>query len=342
VDPAQDCPFDWQRRAEEGVTLLFPEPHTGWQNLDEQGLSALLALNSVRFFGPVKFRQLHQRGLSAGQILAEPSLLAPTAGKRTPDFLRQLSGLTQHGRSKETARAARLLEQADKYSARIISYGDREYPPLLYSSNYPLPVLYVRGALDVLQSPRCVAAVGSRKIRAPYVDLHDRFASTAGRLGIVVVSGFALGADSIGHMASVKAGGATIGAMAGGVDRPFPPENKDLWSELLGSRRAAFVSEAPFGARASSLTLRRRNKLIVALSGGVLVSQSASDGGAMNAFRFAIDDHKPVSTFASDGSQDTSGNRTIAGDPKSRGKVFGLAATSEDFEEWLRALASSI
>src|SRR6185503_14852705 len=97
-----------------------------------------------------------------------------------------------------------------------------------------------------------------------------------------------------------------------GLDLSFPPENRSLWNELLEYERAVFVSEFPFGRRAASLTLRKRNRLIVAFARGVLVSQSAKDGGAMNAYRFALDQKKPVATFAPDGSADTSGNALIA------------------------------
>ena len=58
------------------------------------------------------------------------------------------------------------------------------------------------------------------------------------------------------------------------------------------------MSELGFGVRASALTLRKRNKLIVAFARGVLVAQSAKDGGAMNAYRFAVEQKKPVATFA--------------------------------------------
>jgi predicted Rossmann fold nucleotide-binding protein DprA/Smf involved in DNA uptake len=77
--------------------------------------------------------------------------------------------------------------------------------------------------------------------------------------------------------------------MPGGLDRPFPPENRSLWEDFLSYPGAAFVSEFPFGTRASSLTLRKRNKLIVAFARAVLVSQSSADGGAMNAYRFAAE-----------------------------------------------------
>jgi predicted Rossmann fold nucleotide-binding protein DprA/Smf involved in DNA uptake len=130
--------------------------------------------------------------------------------------------------------------------------------------------------------------------------------------------------------------------MAGGLDRPFPPENKPLWETFLAAGRAVFVSESGFGARASALTLRRRNKLIVALAQGVLVGQSSTSGGAMNAYRFGLEQHKPVTTFEPDGADDTSGNAVIANDARSGGSFFPVGSSAPDlYEAWLRPLSSS-
>ena len=81
----------------------------------------------------------------------------------------------------------------------------------------------------------------------------------------------------------------------------FPPENRKLWRQLVDSGRAVFLSEFAFGRRAGSLTLRKRNKLIVAVSRGVLVGQTGKSGGAMNAFRFGLEQKKPIATFEPDG-----------------------------------------
>ena len=102
------------------------------------------------------------------------------------------------------------------------------------------------------------------------------------------------------------------------------------------------VSEAPFGTRASSLLLRKRNKLIVACALGVLFSQSAADGGAMNAYRFAAEQHKPIATFAGDGGKDTTGNQVIAEDEKNQVSVLPIDPSSQEiWRQWLLKASSS-
>ena len=184
---------------------------------------------------------------------------------------------------------------------------------------------------------RMVAVVGSRNTRELYAGAVRRFAGMAGHDGVGVVSGFAMGADSMGHRAAVEAGGRTVCVMPCGLDKVFPPENRGLWEDLLVHPNAVFVSEFGFGQRASSLLLRKRNKLIVAFAQGVLVAQSSLKGGAMNAYRFGREQKKPVATFRTDGTEETSGNELIEGDDRTGGLAFELADRQWGYE-WLQQL----
>ena len=127
--------------------------------------------------------------------------------------------------------------------ASILTYGHPSYPLNVFESNNAIPILYARGHLANLANRKIVACVGTRKIRPPYDALHERFARVACGLGFAIVSGFALGADTIGHRVALESGGSTICVMPGGLDRPFPPENRDLWEELLPYQGSVMVSE---------------------------------------------------------------------------------------------------
>jgi DNA processing protein len=275
-------------------------------------------------------------------VVNDPSVLT-VGGSRLQAFRSELADLSPAAWSNFRHQAERQIEAAEKHGGRILLYGDPAYPPTLMASAYPVPILFARGATSVLLEARGIACVGTRGIREPYETLHRAFATAAVAAGHVVVSGFALGADTVGHTAAWAAGGKTIGTMPGGLDRPFPPENRSLWNELLEYQGAVFVSEAPFGTGASAMLLRKRNKLIVALSRGVLISQTSAKGGAMNAYRFALEEHKPVATFASDGSDDTSGNVAIARELRAQPAVFGTVEPSPgEYSSWLRQFDSWI
>lgn len=300
-------------------------------------LAAVYALEGVPGFGPQKFKSLYQAGVSPEEVLADPSRFT-LRGKR-PDELRvAIAGIPKEKRQETEGRASGQLERAHKAQMHIVLYGDPAYPRNVFESNNPVPVIYARGDLSILNECRAVACVGSREIAPPYDGLHARFAKVAVIEGLTVVSGFAMGADSLGHKAAKDARGRTICVLPNGLDRPFPPENAPLWDELLNYPGALMVSEFPLGRGADSLTLRKRNKLIVAFSLAVLVSQSSASGGAMNAFRFGVEQRKPIATFTPDGTDRTSGNVVIQSDPKAKTAV--MADDEAQWRVWLAGLSS--
>lgn len=277
---------------------------------DLSSLTAVFALESIKGFGPQKFRELREHGLQPKDVLENPGLL-PTKGKRGDAFRADLDHLMAAGVAAFKARAERQLERAQQHHAHIVLQHDPEYPRNLWASNNPVPVLYVRGDVGLLSANRAVACVGSREIGGVYAARQRDFAAYAAKEHYVVVSGFAMGADSIAHRAARDTEGGTICVMPCGLDRPFPPENRELWREFNEYPLAVMLSEFPFGTAAATLTLRKRNKTIVGLALGVLVGQSSAKGGAMNAFRFALEQRKPVASFAPDATEATAGNQMI-------------------------------
>ena len=306
---------------------------------DAVRLGALYALERVNGFGPGKFRALHQAGVEPSAALERPELL-PFKGRTGDKLRRGIESLSPADFSAARSRAVDQVERAQAIGASILMHGDPGYPERVYASNNPVPVLYVRGNPSVWDGGTAVAVVGSRNTREPYASAARKFAAVAARNRVLVVSGFAMGADSIGHQGALEAGGRTVCVMPCGLDNVFPPENRGLWEELLTNPHAVFVTEFGFGQRASSLLLRKRNKLIVAFVQGVVVAQSAVDGGAMNAYRFAREQKKPVAAFGNDGSGDTSGNAVIGRDTRTGGYILESTGTESEYEAWLQKLSS--
>ena len=301
-------------------------------------LSALYALERVSGFGPVKFKTMHDAGIDPQEAIENPDLL-PFTGRTGIKLREGIAAISEGARVDARHRALNQLEQAREHSASILTHGDPSYPDRVYASNNPVPVLYVRGDASIWDSRNSVAVVGSRHTREPYAGAARAFSTLAAKEGFLVVSGFALGSDSIGHRGALEAKGRTLCVMPCGLDNVFPPENQELWAELLAYTDAAFVSEYGFGQFTSSLLLRKRNKLITAFSQVVLVAQSAVDGGAMNAYRFGREQKKFIATYSSDGSEETSGNALIATDESTEAVVFKTADNDSNYQEWLNQLS---
>src|SRR4051812_33055109 len=131
-------------------------------SLDE--LSDIFTLEAIKGFGPQKFKELHEAGISASTVLSRPAEMQ-RFGKRGQDFRKQIETTGPSGREQARRRAKKQIEAARTNEGAILAYGDRHYPPILYASNMPVPALYARGNLAALREPKAVACVGSRKIR---------------------------------------------------------------------------------------------------------------------------------------------------------------------------------
>lgn len=324
---------------------IAPSDHwrvTGRNRSDMELLTSFFVLNSVKGFGPVRFRKAWQMGLSPSDIWKNPSSYS-FEGKRDRKILKQLEDLSGEAVDTAESRAERQLSFAQRRDIAIVSYSDPRYPENLRLSNNPVPLLFARGETEILDKRKAVAVVGTRSIRPPYDQLHAEFASVACEEDFLIVAGFALGADTIGHKIALDKGGNTVAVMPSGLDRPFPPENKELWEVLLRSPGGLAVSEFPTGWKASSVSLRKRNKLIAALSLGVVISQTARKGGSLNAYRAALEQRKPVATFSFDlRGEDAAGNQMIAASRPDSVTVFPLESSRiRGYRRWLRELSSS-
>jgi DNA processing protein len=105
-----------------------------------------------------------------------------------------------------------------------------------------------------------------------------------GRAGYAVVSGLARGIDTAAHRGAIATG--TVAVLAGGLDRPYPPENLDLLESIV-SRGGAAVSEMPFGWEPRAQDFPRRNRLIAGLGLGLVVVEAAKRSGSLISARLA-------------------------------------------------------
>jgi DNA processing protein len=74
--------------------------------------------------------------------------------------------------------------------------------------------------------------------------------------------------------------------LAGGLDRPYPPENVDLCAEI-SERRGAVISEMPFGWEPRAKDFPRRNRIVAGLSLGLVVVEAAKRSGSLISARLA-------------------------------------------------------
>lgn len=186
-----------------------------------------------------------------------------------------------------------LQAMARAVQARLVCPGDAEWPPGLdllseldgATSGPPL-VLWVRGPLQLGHSvERAVAVVGARAATEYGREVATRLGFDLAERGITVVSGAAYGIDGAAHRGALAAGGPTVAVLGCGIDRVYPSGHDRLIAQIAAS--GLVVSESPPGAPPSRTRFLTRNRLIAALSDGVVVVEAAIRSGALNTVSWA-------------------------------------------------------
>lgn len=189
------------------------------------------------------------------------------------------------------------MERLEKAGVSALTWRDDGYPRRLKEVEDRPPVLYVRGELAP-EDEWAIAVVGTRRATPYGRQAAEHFATDLARHRITVVSGLARGIDAVAHRSVIEAGGRTIAVMACGLDLVYPPEHAKLATSI--SEHGALVSDYPLGTQPRSEFFPRRNRILSALSLGVLVVEGGLDSGALITARVALDQNREV--FAIPGS----------------------------------------
>lgn len=194
------------------------------------------------------------------------------------------------------------LDEYEKFmkenKIEIINIYDKDYPDKL-KEIYDKPiVLYVKGNKKVLNE-FSLAVIGCREYSKYGEIVAKDVAYKIGKNNITTVSGLARGIDSIGHRATIEAGGKTVAVIGSGLDNIYPKENEQLANEII-KNGGAIVSEYVIGTKPLKMNFPARNRIISGLSNGIVVIEAKEKSGTMITVDFALEQGKDI--FAVPGS----------------------------------------
>lgn len=247
----------------------------------------LLALTMVPGLGPVRIARLIE-ALGSGQAVLGASGAqlgrVPGIGDATATSIAKHLENATRGVEDELGKIASA-------GAHVLALGDPHYPPMLAAIPAAPPVLIARGTLDHAQRHKyTIAIVGSRSCSIYGGEQAGRFAGAMASAGLTVVSGGARGIDTAAHQGALRAGGGTLVVLGCGIGQSYPPENAELFDEIV-ARGGAVISELPVHATPDAKNFPARNRIISGLSLGVLVIEAGRKSGALITARHAVEDH---------------------------------------------------
>lgn len=157
-------------------------------------------------------------------------------------------------------------------------------PKSLFVSDYKLD--------DLLTKPR-LSIVGSRKASTYGRAVTSKLSRELADKGVVIVSGLALGVDSIAHSSCLEASGTTIAVLPAGLDKVYPASHAQLARKIVEGD-GLLVSEYPPNTEPMRHNFIARNRIIAALGEGVLITEAAVNSGSLHTARFALELGIPV------------------------------------------------
>lgn len=207
----------------------------------------------------------------------------------------------QHQRVKDSAKETllkryrafsldRLEAQLSSYAIRTICYGEDGYPDLLAKIAFPPLVLFYKGDISAINRP-CLAVVGPRKM-SPYGKQVAQYFSRHLCHGFVLVSGMALGVDTIAHETALHENKLTVAVLAHGLDTCYPSQNLALFAKI--EQNGCLVSEFPPGVESLPHHFPQRNRIVSGLSMATLVVEGTAKSGSLITARYALDADRDV------------------------------------------------
>ncbi|ABR48887.1 DNA protecting protein DprA [Alkaliphilus metalliredigens QYMF] len=185
----------------------------------------------------------------------------------------------------------KAIREIERSHIHVITELDTNYPEKLRHIYRPPFVLYQRGKLNMAKPG--IAIVGARKA-TPYGKwVAQKFAQELAAYHIGVISGLALGVDTASHQGALQKEGYTIAVLGCGLEQCYPASNQMLFNKIIESDGCILSEYAP-GTPPLKHHFPMRNRIISALSDGVVIIEAGKRSGAMITVECGIDQGKEI------------------------------------------------
>lgn len=179
----------------------------------------------------------------------------------------------------------------EKYKITPLFITGDAYPQRLLNCYDSPALLYYRGTAN-LNHPRIISIVGTRA-NSDYGRMAcETLVEELKDANILTISGLAFGIDTIAHKASLKNDLQTVGVLAHGLDRIYPPQNKTLAKQM--TEHGGILTEYMSNSNPDKQNFPRRNRIVAGMCDGLIVIESGKKGGSLITAELANNYNKDV------------------------------------------------
>ncbi len=236
--------------------------------------------------GPVRLRKLLAAFGSPGRILIAREEELRNVDGVGQEVARSIASWESH------VDVAGEIQRVEMAGATVLIQSDPGYPECLREIHDPPIVLYVLGEMSEGNRPS-IGVVGTRKPTHYAAECAKKLSFQLAYSGITVVSGLARGVDTLAHQGALAAKGRTVAVIGSGLNRLYPPENREL-AARIAAEGGAVISEFPMETSADKQTFPMRNRIISGLSFGLLVVEAGGRSGALISASQAVEQGRSI------------------------------------------------
>jgi len=173
-----------------------------------------------------------------------------------------------------------------------LTIKSKKFPESLKNLEKPPCVLYISGEIPDFNNKKFISIVGTRSATPYGLNVCFKLSYQLAKKGIIIVSGGALGIDSMAHKGALRAGGQTICVLGCGINYRYLLENSAMRREIY--KNGALISEYPPDYAGIKRNFPMRNRLIAGLSSGTVIVEAGEKSGSLITANFALEQGKDV------------------------------------------------
>lgn len=185
----------------------------------------------------------------------------------------------------------RIKQELNNNNIEYLTLLDDSYPEKLTNIYMPPLVLFYQGNLSLLRA-KIIAVIGARSYSDYGKNVTEAFVTQLVKHQFHIISGLAYGIDTIAHKTCLNAHGYTIAVLGSGIKQIYPKEHLGLAAEI--GNKHLLISEYPPYAYARKTHFPFRNRIVSALSDGVLVIEAKERSGTLITCDYALDQGRDI------------------------------------------------